>query len=169
LIDDVLMAAKMDSGGLELRLQTFDVAALATDTAALYESLFQEKGLGLKVAASGPQKVRADRDRCGQVLNNLLMNALKYTSQGGAEVRVETEGSRVNISVVDTGSGIAEESLSHLFERFYRARATASKTSGTGLGLFISKKLVEANGGEMGYRPSAGGGSVFWFSLPKAG
>ena len=107
-----------------------------------------------------------DRNRLGQVLSNLMGNAIKYTPPGGKIVVTSTENAGVvETSISDTGPGIPDEAVASLFERFTRVAATA-RTRGTGLGLMIVREIVEAHGGEVGVTTEIGKGSTFWFRLP---
>jgi signal transduction histidine kinase len=112
-------------------------------------------------------EVLADAARVEQVLDNLLSNAIKFTPAGGTiTVRGERSGEAVCVSVADTGSGIPEGELPHLFDRFWQSRDTARL--GTGLGLFIVKGIVEGHGGEVRVTSKVGSGTTFSFTLPSA-
>ena len=114
--------------------------------------------------------VRADGDRAGQVLRNLLSNALRYTPAGGQiTVTVERIDGHVQFAVQDTGGGIPADVLPHIFDRFYRGDASRARGSGTGLGLAIVQSLVQAMGGGVGAESRLGEGSTMWFMLPAAG
>jgi signal transduction histidine kinase len=114
--------------------------------------------------------VRADRERLHQVLFNLVDNAVRFTPDGGSvTVRARRDGGSVEVSVADTGIGIAAEHLPRLFERFYRAdQARAREDGGTGIGLAIARSVVEAHGGTISASSEPGRGSVFRFDLPVA-
>ena len=111
-----------------------------------------------------------DSHRISQVLHNLLENAVAHTAEGDAiSVTVSQQGSWVEVSVTDTGEGIQAEDLPNIFERFYRVDKSRSRaTGGTGLGLTIAKRLVEAHGGQIEARGEPGKGSRFAFTLPVA-
>ena len=111
---------------------------------------------------------QADADRARQVLSNLIGNAFRHTPRGGTvSVSARRDGALARIEVRDTGEGIAADDLPHIFDRFYRAdKARARASGGSGLGLPISKVLVEAMGGAIGVASAPGAGSVFWFTLP---
>ena len=111
-----------------------------------------------------------DPERVGQVLRNLLNNALAHTPEGGTiTVTARTAGEQVAVTVHDTGTGIAPEHLPHVFDRFYRADQSRRKTGGAGLGLAIVKQLVIAIGGTITAESAPGQGSTFTFTLPVAG
>jgi signal transduction histidine kinase len=118
---------------------------------------------------SSPQLplVLADIDRTEQVLVNLVGNAVRYTNQGAITIRAWVEDSKLWIAVIDTGMGIAPEDLPHIFERFWRADKSRDRHSGgTGIGLTISRRLVELQGGYMEVESEVGKGSTFRFCLP---
>lgn len=113
--------------------------------------------------------VLADVDRTEQVLVNLLGNAVRHTENGSIAIPVWTEPSKLWIAVVDTGIGIASEDLPHVFERFFRVdRSLARHSGGTGIGLAISRRLVELQGGQITVASQLGSGSTFCFSVPLA-
>jgi signal transduction histidine kinase len=116
----------------------------------------------------GRARVSADPLRLGQVLTNLLTNAVNYNQEGGeVTVRVETTDRQAIVSVRDTGCGIPEEDRPHLFERFYRVdKARARASGGNGLGLAICKSIVDAHGGTLGFETQLGRGTTFWIRLP---
>src|SRR5207248_10459776 len=114
--------------------------------------------------------VTVDLDRLGQVMNNLLSNAARY-SAGGTQIRVSAvrTGTSVEIDVADQGPGVAPEDCERIFEKFYRGRhGVTLAVRGTGLGLAVARQLVEAHGGSIGVRSTLGRGSTFWVRLPIA-
>jgi signal transduction histidine kinase len=114
-------------------------------------------------------RVLADPERVEQILVNLISNALRYTSRGSVTVKVYPEGDKAWITVIDTGLGIAEADLPHVFERFWRADRSRDRSSGgTGIGLAICRRLVELHGGGIEVQSQLGKGSMFRFSLPIA-
>ena len=170
MIDDLQELAQAEDGTLRLDrepLAPAELVARATDAARPRAA---EKGISLVgTAESSLPLVLVDPQRLGQVLQNLLTNALRHTPAGGRvtiEARHTTAGS-VAISVTDTGSGIAPEDLPHIFERFYRADSSRARaTGGSGLGLTITRRLVEAHGGGIDAISTVGQGSRFTFTLP---
>ncbi len=176
LLSDILDLSKIEAGRMAFEAAPFHLTASVQAVARLYAETAGAKELDYAVtidAAAGGWFV-GDSTRYRQVLQNLVSNALKFTDRGGVSVAVEAlEGPDgvcvVRTSVSDTGPGIAPEARGRLFRKFSQADAsTTRRYGGTGLGLAISKQLVEALGGEIGVSAAAGGGALFWFSLPMA-
>jgi two-component system phosphate regulon sensor histidine kinase PhoR len=116
---------------------------------------------------AGLPPLESDRDKVKQVMLNLLTNAVKYNrTNGSIAVDVTTYARRIRVSVADTGKGVPAEAVTRLFEKFYRAPDSDQYASGTGLGLPIAKRIVEALGGDIGMLPADGAGSTFYFDLP---
>ncbi|WP_052519469.1 PAS domain-containing sensor histidine kinase [Archangium violaceum] len=168
LILDLLDIARMEAGRLSVDRGPEQTAPLVREAAELHRALAEEKSIQLMVSVpEDAPPVFADRDRVLQILSNLLGNALKFTPMGGRILlRAEPAGSLVRFSVSDTGSGIPEEDLPHLFEPFWQA--SAGRKQGAGLGLAIVKGLVDAHGGHLRVESSPGVGSTFFFTLPTA-
>jgi PAS domain S-box-containing protein len=169
LLDEVLDAARVERGSLTVRPELVDLGRLVREAAGMFEATVQQAGLALEVDAPPRLEVRADPQRLAQVLFNLLSNAAKFTAPGGT-VRmrvVEGEEEEVRVEVVDTGRGLSPEQQQHLFEPFSRVQG-GPRVAGTGLGLFISKGIVESHGGRIGaHSEGPGRGSTFWFTLPR--
>ncbi len=174
LVDDLRRLSQAEAKQLDLHTAAARPGEMVRTATERMAPLFDEKGVGL--ASPAPEdlpQVFADSDRVVQVLTNLLGNALRHTPKGG-RVLVETEVQVDSIvfGVRDTGEGISSEHLPHVFERFYRADKSRSRSEdrgGSGLGLAISKALVEAMGGSVrAESPGAGKGAKFSFSLPVA-
>jgi signal transduction histidine kinase len=169
LIDDLRTLSLAAEGHLELHRQPTDVPELARRVVAEMEPVAHEHNIALSVET--PKKLprlALDSDRIGQVLRNLIDNALRYTPTGGrVSVTVNAQARGVAVTVADTGTGLAPEDLPHVFDRFYRADGSRTRaTGGSGLGLAIVKQLVEAHGGEVWAESEPGRGSVFSFALP---
>jgi len=169
LIGDLLDASRIEAGRLRLNRRETDLAALAGAAVDQARAGSQKHTLALD-APEGPLRGWWDRDRLEQVLENLLSNAIKYSPEGGeVRVRVERYPAEAQVSVADQGMGIPAEALPRLFGRFYRTEAASSSAiKGLGLGLYISRSLVEAHGGAMWVESEPGRGSTFHFSLPFA-
>ena len=171
LINGILDLAQIESGKLSLSVECVPLADVMTECQAMIEP--QRRSRGISVTFPGvptPCCVGADRTRLKQVLLNLLSNALKYNRPGGSvAVEVTTPAAdRVRISVRDTGDGLAPEKIAQLFESFNRLGQEASVEEGTGIGLVVSKRLVELMGGVIGVESTVGVGSVFWVELESA-
>ncbi len=169
LINDILDLAKVEAGRLELKPEPLDLPTLAAETTAALRPLAVAHGLQL--AADLPAvRVQADRTRLRQILNNLLSNAIKFTPPGGrVTVTATAAGSDLLITVADTGIGIAAEDLSRVFDQFQQVGDPVAQRVGTGLGLALTRRLVEAHGGSVGVESELGRGSRFTVRLPAAG
>lgn len=172
LVQDLHELALLDANALELRGDSVDLAAAVDRAVSLRSSEFMAKGLHLETNVPAGLLVRADPDRLAQILQNLLANAITHTPPGGViNITASHEpDDMIRIKVSNTGEGIPPADLPHIFERFYRADASRSRaTGGSGLGLTITRKLVEAHGGSITAESRPGEGAVFTFTLPAAG
>jgi PAS domain S-box-containing protein len=167
LIEDLLDVSQIASGLLTVDPRPMDAASLCEDAKLMVEGLLAGKSQRFEChCASAPVIVLADRARVSQVLSNLIGNANKFTPEGGRiTLRVEA-GVSARFSVGDTGPGISAQDLPHIFDRFWQARRV--RRGGVGLGLAISKGIVEAHGGRIWAESSAGVGTSFHFTLPLA-
>jgi histidine kinase len=170
LVNDLQVLSRVEAGAFSLNLHPVVVADLIGTVAIRLDRQFSEKGVSLSIYLSPDlPEFYADADRLSQVLLNLVGNALQYTPAGGqVTVAARRQGDEVLVSVQDTGIGIAAEHLPHVFDRFYRADQSRSRTSGgSGIGLTIARHLVEAQGGRIwAESPGEGKGSTFAFTLP---
>lgn len=168
LVGDLLVVAQAQAGRLALLAEPVDVAELARQSVMAALPAAQERGVALSgPAAQAPAMVDADPERLGQVVDNLLVNAMTYTPRGGAvavEVRATDEG--VVLEVSDTGPGIPAGELERVFERFYRGAAGAGRNGGAGLGLAISSAIVRAHRGRISVSSCEGSGATFRVELP---
>ncbi|HEX8136055.1 MAG TPA: ATP-binding protein [Pyrinomonadaceae bacterium] len=168
LVNDLLDASKLESGTLRLDVTSIDLGALIDEIRETMEPLAREKGIQLieEIAPNLPA-VEADRTKLRRVLVNLLSNAVKFTGKGGTvTLKAEPLGDEVLIAVSDTGVGIAPEDVERLFDKYEQARSRATRgEKGTGLGLYITKQLVELHGGEIKVESEPGRGSTFSFTL----
>ncbi|MGA8978164.1 MAG: HAMP domain-containing sensor histidine kinase, partial [Pedococcus sp.] len=172
LAEDIGTVSRAQEGQIDLRATRTSPATLLASAAAAAEEAYAGRGVTLVVGASDAPDVVADPERLGQVLGNLLENALRHTPAGG-RVELAAAASRrgwVELTVRDNGAGIADEHLARIFERFYRADpARPHERGGSGIGLTISRALVEAHGGRLTARSAgAGQGATFVIELPVA-
>lgn len=170
LVDDLQQLSLAETGRLHLRRERADVGDLVERVVAAHRGAATSAGVQLTATTTPGMVAAVDQDRCRQVLANLIGNALRHTPRGGAvAVTAEHGESTVIIRVRDTGAGIAQQHLPHLFERFYRADGSRSRTTGgSGLGLAITRELVRAHDGEITVESVVGQGSVFTVVLPHA-
>ena len=168
LINEVLDLTLIESGKATLSSEPVSLPEVMLECRAMIEPQAHKRGIGLKFARfEAPYFVKADRTRVKQVLINLLFNAIKYNKPDGAvsiEYALSTADS-IRISVRDTGAGLAPEQLAQLFQPFNRLGKEAGAEEGTGIGLVVTKRLVEMMGGTIGVDSTVGVGSVFWVEL----
>jgi len=168
LINEILDLALIESGKVTLSREPVSLAEVMLECRAMIEPQAQKRGVGMTFPRFEiPFFVKADRTRVKQVLINLLFNAIKYNRPGGAVTVDCAEGApgAIRISVRDTGEGLAPEQLAQLFQPFNRLGKEAGAEEGTGIGLVVTKRLVELMGGAIGADSTAGVGSVFWIEL----
>ena len=170
LVDDLQELSRVEAGAYELNHHQLSVSELVMATVARLGRQFEEKGVTLDTDVSTELPfITGDKDRLGQVLLNLVGNALQYTPPGGkVQISARQQGNEVHVAVSDTGMGISPEHLPHLFTRFYRVDRSRSRAGGgSGIGLTITKHLVEAHSGRIrAESPGPGKGSTFTFTLP---
>jgi heavy metal sensor kinase len=170
LVEDLLTLARADAGQLDLKRGAVDLRGIALDHADQLGPLAESRGVRVEVLGDHV-RVLADATRLGQVVTNLLSNAITYNRPGGAvSVSTRLDGDCGILHVADTGPGIPEADRPHLFDRFYRVDLARSReTGGSGLGLSICKSIVEALGGSIGVSSIEGEGTTFEVRLPRAG
>jgi CheY-like chemotaxis protein len=171
LINEILDLAQIESGRLALSSEPTSLAEVMLECQAMIEPQGQKRGIVMTFPEfDAPLFVWADRIRLKQVLINLLSNAIKYGQANGTVVVGCTMRTpeRVRVSVTDTGAGLARDKLMQLFQPFNRLGQERSTEEGTGIGLVMSKRLVELMAGEIGVESTVGVGSVFWFELNSA-
>ncbi|MEY2560301.1 MAG: hypothetical protein QOG51_716 [Verrucomicrobiota bacterium] len=172
LINEVLDISRIEAGNLQLSVEPVSLAEVLEETLDLMRPLASDRSMELSVAPQldAEQYVLADRQRLKQVLLNLLTNAVKYTPVGG-KVTISMDASKpdtIRVVVTDTGSGIPAQKLSRLFTPFDRLGAEQSGVEGTGLGLALCQRLMQAMDGVVGVSSEVGKGSAFWIELPEA-
>jgi len=166
LILDLLDVSRIESGGLVTAPEDIDVDVLLRNTVQSFNESAKEKGIELRAETIGSiPRVCADPGRLMQVLSNLVGNAVKFTHPGGTvQLEARVNGETIEVSVSDTGPGIASEGLAHIFDRFWQARST--HRAGVGLGLAIAKGIIEAHGGRIWAESVIGRGTTMTFSIP---
>jgi PAS domain S-box-containing protein len=173
IINDILDLSKIEAGRLELETDNFHLSAVLDNVASMIRESARGKGLILEIDPDGvPLWLRGDAIRLRQALLNFASNAVKFTEQGTISLRallLEDDGNRLlcRFEVADSGIGLTPGQLDRLFQNFQQAdESTARKYGGTGLGLALTKRLVELMGGKVGADSTAGDGSTFWFTVP---
>jgi signal transduction histidine kinase len=172
MINDLLDLSRIEAGTVELRPEPVCVSELIDDVVESLKSVANETSITVRV--NDPKitpTIHADRDKLQQILTNLLHNAIKFSPQGGS-IRVKAgrrDDGFLQICVADTGGGIPPQEIDKVFDKFYRGHSLASGALGTGLGLFITKNLVEMHGGQIWVTSEIGKGSEFSFTLPLSG
>ncbi len=169
VLNDLLDLSKVETGALELEVVEFDLEHLVHGVAAAYRPVAAKKNLrfGFEIAEAAHGRYLGDSARIRRILYSLCDNAVKFTHNGGVMLRVDEAAGRIVFSVDDTGIGIGDHDLQHLFEGFFQADASPSRQyGGAGLGLAICGELTALMGGEIGAESEIGGGSTFTLSLP---
>ena len=169
LVEDLRILALADAGQLRVHKETLDLEQLLRGLVEAHKPKSVERRVTVALDfPSAPPVVLADQDRLTQVVGNLLSNALRYLPQGGhLIVRVTDQDEGPLVAIVDDGPGVSPDDMSHLFERFWRAdHLQRPAASGTGLGLAVSRRIVEAHGGHIWAEPTPGGGLTVAFTLP---
>ncbi len=168
LIESLLMLARLDAGQESLKHEPFDLAHAAQECAGLVQPLAAPRGIIIHLELH-PAEVRGDADRIGQVITNLLTNAIEYNHDSGEVIAASAPGKRLRHSrgSSDSGPGIAPADLPRIFERFYRGDTARTSTRRNGLGLAISKAIVESHGGTLTVESPPGRGATFIMRLPS--
>lgn len=167
LFKDLKTLQRYDSDEYFVELQEFDLADVARHMRDWYGEKAARKNVTFNIDQHSCMVV-GDPGKIEQVLDNLVSNAIKYTNEGMVELRYQSDGEKVKVSVEDSGIGISEEHLNRLFDRFYRTdKARSRDKGGTGLGLAVVKSILSAHGSEIEVDSEVGKGTRFWFELPK--
>jgi len=169
IINDLLTLVQIDTKGMKLKSDVVDLSEITKDITSSLLPLATFKGVELEIHCDSPVNAKGDKIKLQQVISNVVDNAIKYTPEGG-KVTVETfqENSMAVIKVTDTGIGISQDDINHLFDRFYRVdKARARSTGGTGLGLSIAQEIVNLHGGNMKVTSLENEGSVFLVEIPN--
>lgn len=180
LINEVLDLARIESGHIDLSIEAVVLGEVISESLQLITPLAQKRGIEISLSHNGADityeqlsqqhnSVRADRTRLKQVLLNLLSNAIKYNRENGKLIIAcnKTDNNQTRISISDTGAGLSQEQQSQLFKAFNRLGAEQSEIEGTGIGLVITKNIVELMDGTIGVESAPGEGSMFWIDLPR--
>jgi signal transduction histidine kinase len=170
LVGDLLLIAQAEAGTLELLVDDVAVGEVADGAVQTARPTAQAKRIAVELRMTGEPHVQGDRARLGQVLDNLVSNAIKFTPAGGTVVvSAEAVNGTVALAVADNGAGMSKAEAARLFERFYRTQsATSQAIPGTGLGLSIAKAIVEAHGGKIACESAEGLGTTFTVTLPAS-
>ena len=169
VVNDILDFSQLQAGRLSLHPTDFAVQALVEEALHPHQPKARQKGLWLQAVIDQalPPVWHADRQRLLQVLHNLLDNAIKFTAQGGVDLRIKAHGTRLRVEVQDTGPGIATQRQAHIFNRFEHADVQTNRAyGGTGLGLALCDQLTRLLGGRIGVQSQPGQGALFWLDLP---
>jgi PAS domain S-box-containing protein len=169
LINDVLDLSKIEAGHMILKRRRVDSRDFIQTILEVFKPLAEEKNLWLRYLATPTPDLYIDEIRARQVLTNLIGNAIKFTHTGGVSLQTEVQGDFLRLSVIDTGIGIPPDALQKIFEEFRQADNSSTRAyEGTGLGLTISKRLVEMHGGSISVESAVGQGSAFHITFPLA-
>jgi len=167
LIGNLLEISRIESKKLELNLEEIDINYLIREIVENLKILSDKKDLELMIKSEELPSITVDYERVREILYNLVHNAIKFTDEGSIEIIGEKQGDFVLIKIRDTGIGISKEKMKKLFQKFYQIDPpTSRKHGGTGIGLSITKQLIELHGGEINVESKLGEGSIFSFSLP---
>jgi signal transduction histidine kinase len=181
LIQNLLAVTKIEEGKLETNVTNFSVKDLVAEVIDVFAPKAKEKGITLnfqqskdpalqgKKVVGRSLNVHADREMIREVLNNLVENAIKFTMTGGVTVSIDYDQEYATVHIEDTGMGMPSDAQKHLFEKFYRVDNTATReVGGTGLGLYITRSIVETFGGRIWVESQPKKGSKFHFTVPLA-
>lgn len=166
LINDVIDVSKIEAGKVELDIEQFDLAALVQEVKKSFETTADEQGLKITLEVPERLTVKSDERRTKQVIINFVSNAIKFTDEGMIDIKLAKRDDEAEVSVADTGIGIKKEDINKLFQAFGRITTENRLAEGSGLGLYLSKKIADLLGGEIKAESEFARGSVFTFILP---
>jgi signal transduction histidine kinase len=169
LVNNMLNVSRIEEGRIVYQMEVTNIIRAVQEIYFSFRIEAERKGIEITLDAPDGLKdeVYVDPDRVREVISNIVSNAVKFTEKGKIEIRISNpKESSVKVEVIDSGPGISKEEQQKLFQKFYRAESTSGKTFGTGLGLYITRLLVEKFGGKIGLISKPGKGSNFWFELP---
>jgi signal transduction histidine kinase/FixJ family two-component response regulator len=169
LVNTLLDFARIEAGRIQATYAPADLCSLTTDLASMFHSVIEKAGLYLEIECVPLEEpVYVDRDMWEKIVLNLISNAFKFTFNGGIRVQLSDRGKSVELTVVDTGTGIPESELPRLFERFHRVEGASGRTfEGSGIGLALVQELVKLHGGRVAVESAVGRGSTFRVFIPK--
>jgi len=169
LVKDLLIVSKIEAAKLSLKKEEFSLEELTKEIIKEFEPLAKASNCQVEFfSEENLPKILGDRYQIRQVIENLLDNAIRYTKgQGKVKIRIRKEKKFIHFEIEDNGVGIPKEEQKFIFQKFFRASNVLKyKTQGTGLGLYISKAIIERSGGKIGFKSQEGAGTTFWFKLP---
>jgi len=168
LIDDLLDLSKIEAGRMDVRRSRTDLAQMLIETRDVFAAAARDKGLSIDAfGVESPAFVHADERMIRRVLSNLVSNAVKFTDRGSIRLTLHSGIGQVRIEVADTGIGIPAAEHARIFEKFHQVcQGTRPRPPGTGLGLALSRQMIEMNSGRISFESSEGRGSTFRFTLP---
>lgn len=169
-VEDLLLVAQIEAGAFQLELSEIDVVELAAEAVELARPSAEAAGLTIELTSRGTPTVRGDRRRLGELLENLISNAIKFTASGGrVGVAADASHDRVDLLIRDTGAGMTPEDVEQLYTRYFQtARAGRTRVLGRGLGIAASKAIAEAHGGSISVKSVVGSGTTFRVDLPAS-
>lgn len=170
IVNNLLDISRIEQGRLVIEKNEIDINELVEEVISSYKELLLKKGLKIYYDKVKIKEIYSDRDKIIEVLDNLISNSIKYTKRGHIKIKVSSTNKNIKITVKDTGPGIARKDYPRLFQKFGRGSAGLKQQvlgASTGLGLYISKRIIQELGGNIGFSSEVGKGSSFWFTIPK--
>src|SRR5690606_34376031 len=168
IIEDFLNITRIELGKMKYEMDEFDLSKMVSRLVEEYTPNAKKKGVSLKVETVGKYLAYGDLGKINQVISNMIDNAIKYTMDGSIIVKIKKEGGKILVTVKDSGVGLSEADIAKLFQKFVRAEGAGQvNISGTGLGMFVAKQIIEAHGGKIKAESAGKGkGSTFIMELP---